>query len=296
MATERILLVANPRAGNQRAEAAVELLRGRFARAGIGVEVVYSRARGHARELAREMSMDGVRAICAVGGDGTVHEVTDGLMARPEGGRPLLCPVPTGSGNALARDLGYDTPSKAADRLLAGETRRIDVVRLEVDGRVMHSINILAWGAAARIDARAERLRWIGGPRYTVASVLELLALRRLSASVRLDGQLRTGDLLGVACSTRYSGRGMLVAPRAKLDDGLLDVVLIQCGNRVRLARLLGSVFDGRHVESPLVAYWHTKGLELEVDSSSKVVVDGELVEAREVKAQVVSRALEVVG
>ncbi len=225
-----------------------------------------------------------------------MNEVADGLMARPQGERQLLCPVPTGSGNALARDLGYDTPSKAADRLLAGGTRRIDVARLEVDGRVMHSINLLAWGAAARIDARAERLRWIGAPRYTVASVLELFAPRRLSAPIRLDGQLRTNDLLGVACSTRYSGRGMLVAPRAKLDDGLLDVVLIQCGNRVRLARLLRSVFEGRHVESPLVEYRHQQELELEVDSSSQVVVDGELVEAREVKAKVVSRALEVVA
>ena len=175
--------------------------------------------------------------------------------------------MPAGSGNALALDLGWRTPIDAARRLVAGTTRRIDVARVDIDGRILHSVNVLAWGAAARIDARAERLRWVGGARYTLAAAIELLSPRLRPAGALVDGQRRPDDLLGIACNTRYSGRGMLVAPAAELDDGLLDLITFRLGPRLRLARLLRSVFAGGHVDSPLVTCARADRIDLPLSS-----------------------------
>jgi diacylglycerol kinase (ATP) len=204
--------------------------------------------------IVRREETDGYAGVVAFGGDGTVHEVVQGLMERPVAGRPALGVVPCGTGNSLARDLGLRTWRDAAATLHRNRTRRIDLARVEVDGAPKYCINVVGWGAIARINRRAERLRWARDRRYDLASILELLQPWPLPPGGAVRGGQTEDMLLGAACLTEHTGSGMRMAPGAKLDDGLVDVVEIRRGSRVRLVGLLSAVYRAAHLRSPLVA------------------------------------------
>lgn len=306
-APTRLLAITNPASGPPAARTHRAAQLEALAALPFPVRVEETRAPGHARELAREVPAEPGLAIAAVGGDGTLHEVVDGLLSRDDRPAIPVAVIAAGTGNATARDLGLGpgpdplvpgtvahavVPAAAA--IAAGRTRRIDVARLDVDGEVVHAVNVVGWGAFARINARAERLRWSGRARYTLAAVAELMAPRLRDAETAVDGAPGTRHLLGCACLTRYSGAGMELAPRAVLDDGYADLVLIRRAPRLVLAGLLRRVFDGSHVRSPRVEYRRVDELRLTLEPGGAIVVDGELRPAREVRLHVLCRALEV--
>lgn len=231
-----------------------------------------------------------------LGGDGTLYEVVQDLARRTPQERPRLAVLPSGTGDALARDLGMPAPADALAALRAGTTRCIDLARVEVDGEVSFCFSVVGWGAFARINLRAERLRWARGRRYDLAAAAELARPGRLPSSGAVRDGEREDLLLAVACLTGNTGRGMRMAPDAELDDGLVDLVEIRRGGRLRLARLLAGVFDGSHVRSELVRVSRVACLDLELDPGSHVVLDGEAVPARHLTLQVLPRALEVVA
>ncbi|MCP3916201.1 MAG: hypothetical protein GY711_11650 [bacterium] len=290
----RLVVVVNPRAGRRRGASIADRFLSHLT--GFEADVRTTEHPGHAREIAATTSLAAVDTICAVGGDGTIHEIVNGMLTRADGARRPLCAVPAGSGNALALDLGYSTPEEAAKRLTRGDLRNLDAARVDLDGRIVYSINLLAWGASARINAIAERLRPFGGTRYTLAAILELLRWRLGGEDAKLDGVRRADVLLGAACITRHSGRGMQLTPDAELDDGLLDLLTIERGGRLELAGVLRSVFDGQHLGSRLVRIERREGLVLELDRGARLVVDGELMDGKVVRVDVVKGAVEVVG
>ena len=213
----RALLIVNPAAGRGRGQAAARMTAEALRAHGWEVEEAATRGPQDHEVLARVN--DGFDLLLPVGGDGTLHEAL-GQWEGTEHAIPLA-PIPAGSGNSLALDLGVRTPEDAVEGILAGRRRVLDGIRVRLDGgRVLRSINIVGWGAAARINARAELHRWARGRRYDVASVLELLAPRLRPACARVDGERDDRVLLGVASITQHSGRGMRLAPNAVLDDG----------------------------------------------------------------------------
>lgn len=287
----RALLIVNPAAGRGRGEAAARLVAGALGAQGWTVEEAATRGPQDREVLARVN--DGYDLLLPVGGDGTLHEAL-GQWRGAQQGIPLA-PVPAGSGNSLALDLGVRTPQDAIEGILSGRKRALDGIRLRLDGgRVLHSINIVGWGSAARINARAERHRWARGRRYDVASVLELLAPRLRPACARVDGERDDRDLLGVASITQHSGRGMRLAPNAVLDDGLFDVVTIRRGFRPRLLGLLAAVQTGAHAGSSLVELRQARTLSLELEDDAGLVVDGEWVPARTAELEVVPGLVEL--
>lgn len=286
----RVLLVANPRAGSRSALALARAVVPRLAMAGCSVEVRPTERRGHALEIARAAT--GFDAVVAVGGDGTLHEVVAGLMELPGHERPRAGLIPAGSGNSLAFDLGISNPDEGVRRVAAGSVRSIDLARAQVDGSRIWSVNVLGWGAVARINARAERLRWAARQRYTLAALAELMRPRLPHGGARVDGQPAEDWLFGTASISAVIGRGMRIAPRARVDDGQLDLVRVRRGSRLALARVLEGVFRGTHVDSSLVDYRQVKGFELALEPGSQLLVDGDLMPAREVSVAVEPAAL----
>jgi len=291
----RLHLIANPRAGGGRALSVASATARSLEALGIAVVVRATHAPGHAEELARELPRD-VEVVLVAGGDGTLWEVVNGLVAR---GAPLpeLALLPAGTGDALARDLSIATPEDGLAAFLAGERARVDLARVRVDGRERVVFSVVGWGAFARINRRAERLRWAGRARYELAALLELL--RPFPGGdpggPKLDGvPRREATLLGVACLTRHTGRGLCIAPEARLDDGLADVVRLRRGPRRELLSVLRRLPSGEHVRSPLVEVERVTELELAFDPPSWIVLDGEALLARDVRVVLEPRALTV--
>jgi diacylglycerol kinase (ATP) len=290
----RLLVLLNPHAGRGAAAEAWVAAEPILRAAGCTSQLVETKRPGHARELLAALPRGAFDAVVVAGGDGSLHEAINGLMAA-DTPRPPLGLIPSGTGNSLAADLECLDPHQAARAIADGRTRPLDVmeVRLGPAGdrgagaaaasaavgaapalpRTLYAFNIVGWGLAADAGARAEWLRrrapWLGSRRYAVANLLELLRRRVRPARLRLLTSERTEELpesryvMVLACNTQHTGAGMRIAPRARLDDGLLDLIIVPELSRARLLALMWRIPSGRHLEAPELRYRQVSGFEL---------------------------------
>lgn len=210
------------------------------------------------RELHAEDRPD---ALVVVGGDGMVSLAINALGAADPGGVIALGIVPSGTGNDLARGLGIPLRDElgAIDILLTALStggRRVDVGVVHSGPTTVRFLGVVSAGFDARVNERANRLRWPRGrQRYNVAMLQELVLLRRIDYELVVDGVPRTvgASLISVANNTSIGG-GMLITPDAVLDDGLLDLFIVQPLTRLRFLRLFPKVFSGAHTGLPVVS------------------------------------------
>lgn len=266
--------LVNPASGGGAAPGAVVPVARRLRDAGATVEVTYSPGPQATHDLVAAAVARG-DVVVSVGGDGMLSSLA-GEVARLGG---TLGIVPAGRGNDFARMLGLpDDPVAQADVLLAGATRRVDLVSCTLGG---HS-RVVVGSVYAGVDARAaeivDRVRWLPGPvQYPYAAVRALATYRPARYRVVVDGAVAEYDAATVVvANSRYHGQGMAIAPDARLDDGLLDVVVIEAASKRALIRSLPKVYDGRHVALPEVTVLTGARVELSADSRRPVPVGGD--------------------
>jgi YegS/Rv2252/BmrU family lipid kinase len=287
----RALVVHNPTAGGGRAGRLAPRVVERLAGDGVEVDQHRTLSLEDAR-LAACQAAGEVDAVVAIGGDGTVGACAAGLadagVSGGSGGPPgwspggsgvraALAVIPAGGGNDAARSLGLpaDDPLAAAGMLTRLHRRPADLAT--VGGRAY--LNVAGAGFDSEVNRLAnQRLRWARGrPRYVGAVLAELVLGRTASFELALDGQPErlSGWLVAVANGPSYGG-GMLVAPRASLADGLLEVVVIGTIGKLEFLRTFPKVFSGRHVDHPAVAVHRAARVDLAADRPLAVYADGE--------------------
>ena len=292
---QRLAMIVNPKGGSGRGAAILEQVRPVFAAAGMELTVHTTKYRGHASELAEQLDLAGFAGLCSIGGDGTNHEVVCGLMRRELPAEVPLGIIAGGTGNSLAQHLGCLDPIMAAKKIVAGEVAALDVARVTSDTGIDYSINIVGWGAAVDINRTAERLRWLGSVRYSLAALWEILRARRRPLRLTLDDEVTEGKFqMVLACNTRFTGKGMQLAPRARLDDRLLDVIIVRRATRRQMLQLFSRVFDGSHVELPFVEYRQISSLELSSPGHEPLNIDGELKGHLPIRVEMLPAALRI--
>jgi diacylglycerol kinase family enzyme len=295
MRTKRFVLVVNPRGGVRRGLAVLEQVRARFAAAGVVLDVHISQFPGHAAELARTLELGGCDGFCLIGGDGTIHEVANGLLQRRDGVRVPLGLIPGGTGNSVLLHLGCRTPEEAIERILAGNTQCVDAARLTCLDETVYCLNIVGWGGVVDINRTAERWRWLGRPRYTLATLWHILWPRRRRAKLVLDGQAVEDEFLFVlGCNTKFTGKAMYVAPQADLTDGKVDVVFVRRASRRQMLQLFQGVYDGTFATRPCVEYRQVRSFRIETELPELLNLDGELKSCASVSVDMVPGALSV--
>lgn len=293
----RYAAIVNPHGGRRRALAILRSVEAEFCAAGATLEVHTTGRAGHAREIARSLPLQDCAAVCAIGGDGTLHEVANGLMEREHPSAIPLGIIPAGSGNDFALHLGLTDPAEAARRILAGRSKALDVARITTSAGVQYCVNIVGWGAVVDINQRAERMRWLGPSRYALAALWQILKPVRRRARLTLDGRIIEGNFLFVAgCNTRFTGNGMQLAPAAVMDDGLIDVVVVRHATRARMLALFARVFDGTHTSLGCVEIHQARAFAIEPGVGDVLNLDGELKAKTPVRVQVMPAALRVLA
>lgn len=276
----KVLVIYNPHAGGGRARRLLPAIRRYLSEKAIAAEFLLTEARGHATTLAEQSDLTPFDAVVAAGGDGTLFEVLNGVLRNPGTHKPALGLIPNGTGNAFMKELGLRTSDwrKAIDIIALNKARTIDVGRLQAQGQTWHFLNIVGMGFIADIAATAVRLKWLGNSAYTVAVLLRLPWLKAQRLSLDIDGKLveREGVFVEVANSS-YTGTSFLIAPKARLDDGLLDVVLLKRISRIGLLRLFRTVFDGSHLRHPQVEYLQVRSITVTEPIPGQLVPDGEI-------------------
>ena len=290
--SEHTLAIVNPAAGDGAGARVGAGLARELEAAGFKVEIIQTPAPGEAARIAREASADGCRTIIAVGGDGTANEVANGLV----GTSTALALYPIGSGNDFARSLGYPRKRRDIGRFLAGARRRVIDVG-DVNGRIF--VNAAGVGIDGHVAERVEASARIVGATlgYFVGALVSIATYRPQPMRLRIDDQTIEGKhLLVVAANGTYFGSGMHIAPKAKIDDGLFDVIV--AGDLGRWASLvaLAKLYRGTHVNGRDVLAFRARSLDVELERELPTQADGEPVRARSLAVRMLPGALTVLA
>jgi len=291
MANERVRVILNPRAAHGRALARLPEVEAALRRDELEHEIVLTQRPGHATELAKAATADGVDVIVAMGGDGTLNEVVQAFVG-PEGEPikgPDLALVPAGTGGDFKRTLGLEGSIEGAvARIRHGTRRPVDLGILHFEphpgqSRVRAFVNVTSFGIGGEVDSIVNSSpKWLGGKAsFFLATVRAMARYRNASVRVKVDGELwYEGPAFNVAIANgRFFGGGMMIAPDADLADGKLELVCIGDLSKIEAAGLSSKIYQGTHVSAPGVKV--TCGAKIEAEplhpwASVLMDVDGE--------------------
>ncbi|MGD0173740.1 MAG: diacylglycerol kinase family protein [Anaerolineales bacterium] len=261
---------------------------------------------GHATELALAAAQAGYKTVVALGGDGTVHEIVNGLMQVDPSRRPRLGVIPIGSGNDFAGGVGVlRNPSAALQRVFhSGETKAIDVGKvMDASGRTEYWCNVLGIGFDAAINIHSRSIPVLHGFwMYFGATLLTiLLRYERPKMELEIDGKKTTGGflMLTLGNGTREGG-GFRTTPDAQMDDGWLDYLLVDPISRLRMIRLIPEVMQGTQGRFPEAHLGRFQKISLRADMALPIEADGEMfapyaADVREVSVEILPHALQVI-
>jgi diacylglycerol kinase (ATP) len=267
----RWLAIVNPAAGSRGATR--RLARRLAATMGARMDVAETTAPGEGMRLARQAP--DYAGFVAVGGDGTIAEVLNGMDRR----RQALALLPAGHGNCLARDLGIASPDGALAAFAAGDTLAIDVIRAEIefaDGRIEERLcaSTLAIGYVADVVALGRhRLAWLGRHAYATAAIA--VRPRRLRLQVGVDAAAGSRPLTNVVINNTAHLANFRAFQRARLDDGSLDVLESDFAWPRQLLHNL-AVLAGSSRFGP-AALWQAPSVVVACEAPARLMIDGEL-------------------
>jgi len=273
---QKVVVIINPISGagrsgeiaRRRAELAASLVEQRR----LDAEVFVTERRGHAHELALAARRRGATLVIAWGGDGTVNDVASALVHSDAS----LAIVPSGSGNGLARELGIPLdPTAAFAVALEGPARLMDAG--ELDGRLF--FNVAGFGLDARVAHRFAEvgLERRGFVRYLELAAREVVTFTPDEYTITTDGStIQAFPLIVAIANARQYGNGALIAPNARIDDGKLDVIVVNHRSLWQVARHVRKLFSGALAQVPGVSM--TPAVSVGISSGSPLVyhIDGE--------------------
>jgi YegS/Rv2252/BmrU family lipid kinase len=236
----------------------------------------------HATELAEQAAKEGYDVIAAIGGDGTVHEIVNGLMRVPRERRPMLGIVPIGSGNDFGSSVGIlDDTELAMERVFTGEPRTIDIGEVrDGSGRVEYWDNTLGIGFDATVTIYSYQITIVQGFMMYLWAVIQTI-FRKLDApmmKIKTDQEeFEAETLMLVACNGPREGGGFFVAPDAAPDDGILQYAMIKKVSKAMMFRLIPEVMNGTHGRFKDVELGSFKELSLTAESPVTIHMDGEI-------------------
>jgi YegS/Rv2252/BmrU family lipid kinase len=237
---------------------------------------------GHATELARQAALDGYEMVIAIGGDGTVHEVVNGLMQAPAENRPILGVVPVGSGNDFAHSI--NVPMKSDHALLhalRAEPSSVDIgLMTDENGRREYFDNTVGIGFDAVVTIRSHKLPIVRGFLMYLTAVIQTILLNHDPAQMKIETDTESweqGTIMLTVCNGPREGGGFLVAPEAKNTDGVLNYATVTQCSRLTMFRLVPEVMNGTHGRFKQVRLGECKRLSLTSDRPLYVHADGEI-------------------
>lgn len=296
----RLAIIANPSSGQGRSAAKLRRIERMLDDWGLDYRILPTAGPGHAAQTAAEALRGGDRFLVAAGGDGTVHEVVNGMFAgdRPVAPDAVLGVLATGSGCDFVKSFGIPGDAVRAARHLTGDAvRTIDLGRVTCTGggarRVRYFANIAEAGLGGSVVARAARLpAAFAAARYFFGFWLTLPRFRPAAVRLDADGQAFTWLAQNVVIANcRFYGGGMQISPRSEPDDGRLDV-LVMTGPKSQAYTTLPKVYAGTHLPHRNIAELRIRRITVETDVPYPIEADGEVLGITPATFEVIPAAL----
>jgi diacylglycerol kinase (ATP) len=292
------LVIVNPASGGGRALRAERAVASLLAARGCQATFLHSKGADDIREQAARAASHGFRTVVALGGDGAFHHLVEGIR----GTDVVAGFFPAGNGNDIARALGIPCdPIAAADAFVRGQPRAVDLVRVRFgDGRVAHYLGAGGMG----LDAEAAHLAntrfraWPGVTRYLAGAFTIFFREPLWDVAVEMDEASWSGRALFVAVANATSyGSGVRIAPRAEMDDGLLDVVIVGDVGLLRLLEAIPIVLTTGDLRGfPEVTRYRCRRVSLRADRAARVHGDGEALGEAPAEFEILPGAIRVMA
>ena len=281
-AKDRFFAIVNPAAGGGKSARLAGPALARLREKGLHIDVIASTGPGHAVQLAREAYAQGYRKFLAVGGDGTAHEILNGVFAnRRNQERIALGFLPLGTGNSFLRDFTDKGAEASLDALVTNRSRPVDLIRLTHASGEIYSFNILSVGFTADVGAIANRVfKPLGHLGYLFGVFVRVAQLKRRAFILRSDDEQEWDtrrSLFLTFNNSKFTGGTMLIAPDANPSDGLIEFVRWGPIGRLGLLRMLPKLYDGTHIKHPLASRKAVKHVEFKIPVPVDVLIDGEI-------------------
>ena len=295
-------VIVNPAAGAGKSGKVWPEIMSMFKGNGMRFEHHLTEAPGHAIELACEAAKQGYEMVVAVGGDGTIHEIVNGLYASGCLGDALLGIVSTGTGSDYMRTVGVSRNYQEACRsFMSPKIRAVDLGKIEYNKNGIKQerlfVNFAGSGFDAEIARRTQQSKLLNPLiSYLVAALTTLVTYKNKDIILKLDGEESTRKVCTVIMNNgRYGGGGMFTAPLAELSDGIFDVMIVGDISKPDFLVSLPRLYKGTHVTHPKVTMKRAK--EIEISSTKKMMLqaDGEVLGELPARISVMPLALNII-
>ena len=304
MANRRVKIILNPHAGMDSAKGKADVLRSLVEELG-GADWVETTHPRHAVELARQAAMDGYELVVAAGGDGTAHEVMNGILLAPAERRSCMAILPVGSGNDFCHMTGMPgQPEAALRQIYTNPPGTIDLGLLSLDdGSMEYFGSALGIGFDATTTIRAKRLKFIHGYLMYLTAALQTIILNHDSPRMQITTDQENWEeavVMLVVMNGKREGGGFFVTPQAQPDDGLFDYAQIRHVSRPMMLRILPEVMKGTHTTLKDVRMGQCRKLDLHSDKPLVLHADGEILAGfdstiRQLSVELIPQGLKII-
>ena len=293
----KLCMVVNPQAGKKQGLAAAGKAARLLHQNDITVETLISSYPGHTVALAAGLDLGSWDGVLAVGGDGTLFELINGVLRSNDGIAVPIGQVPVGTGNSFVRDLGIHSIEDTIGHIVRRNVRKVDLGHFSCRAGEYYFINLLGAGFVSNVAYRARKYRALGAFSYILGVVEEVVGLKSGGMTLEIDGQIIERDAIFVEiCNSRFTGGNMMMAPAAAIDDGLFDIVLLNRISRATLLKLFPRIFKGTHVQAESVEVFRGQRILLRTEYPLPLTPDGETLGSTPIEVCIYPRKLEMFG
>lgn len=291
----KALCIYNPNAGGSKAGKQLQYVKQLLSQYHIDAEILLTEYAHHGTTLLQNKDLSAYDTLIVAGGDGSFFDVLNAYMRQSV--KITIGIIPVGTGNSLSKDISLNANNLEDFIKIIAEkkTKFFDVGKLETKDKTYFFANMTGFGFTTDVTLTGIKYKFLGEFAYTLGVLLNVIKLKSYPLQMVLDGKTYEVENTYVTISnSKYAGGKMLLAPRAKVDDALLDVVLVNKVGRLKLLKTFPKIFDGSYIESPFVDYYQVKNVEFRSQHHKVVSPDGEVLGSLPIKVSVEHQAVEI--
>jgi len=298
MPKKKFLILNNKKSGKspEKKEKLTTKIISLFDKNDIKTELFDSEYPRHMEEFISNHSFEEVDAVIGLGGDGTSNEIISGIHRRENRNVPPIGFIPLGTGNDFLRSLGSLNPLNWVDRIVKGETKKIDIIEISTKEKTYFSQLLTGWGVFYDGALASEKYRFLGPLKYTAGAIESLLKSKRRKAKITVNDKVYEDHFWGaMICNTQFIGGGLLMARDAKIDDGIFEFFLIKNVSRIKLIFLFIQLALKIPLSPSLVHIFKTTNVEIDPVKSEPINIDGDFMGITPFKASIKPKSYDLI-
>ncbi len=276
----KALCIYNPAAGKGKAQNYFDEIKHLFQQYKINAEFLFTGYPRHAIELVKDVDLSKYKALIVAGGDGSFFDALNGYMKNPAHANTALGILPVGTGNSLSRDV-VDNTNNLEDfvKIIAqGKTKKFDIAKVHAADETFYFANMMGMGFISDVTHTASKLKIFNKTAYTFGVLYNTLKLKTYPVKLIADEkEFDLNNVFIIISNSKYTGGNYLIAPKAEIDDGKLDLIIVDKLSRFNLLKTFPKTFNGTHIDTKFVQYIQAANIRLETQKQMMLSPDGEM-------------------